>query len=398
MSNQFNQNLVDKLYYDITFSNLASDQTISPVVNFNETRAQPFLQDPEQYYMSIIRFSLDTSSLPIIIPTITPNQPDINLTTYSISLGYRPVGALNDLVVRTFIKFEPQNLIASLPSAPSQTSDKLQDNSTGYYYIYTYQFWIYLINKAFLECYTQLAFEMSLIGQTLPSPHPPVLEFDTVDRTAVINCDRVGYESNLPRPITIYFNNNLGQLFSSFPLYINSDSGDPLGLNYKIAISLFGGATLIEYPVIDPTYTAIQCWQEYSTTSIWSPVQSIVFTSSLLPVVSNQLSNPVILNNGGAIGSNGNNANFAQILTDMMVENSDYKPSVLYNPTAEYRLLEMIGNKPLYSVDIQIYWKNREGQLIAFRLVPGGTATMKLLFTKRKNLMLEDMGGSKFTH
>jgi hypothetical protein len=383
-----NQNLVEKLYYDITFTNLASDQTISPIVNFIETRSLPFLYDPEQYYLSIIRFSLSTASLPIIIPVIQPDQPDVNKTIYSVSLSYKVLGTT--VAVRTFLKFEPQNLIAEIPPSPIETPDKLQDNSTGYYYIYTYQFWIYLINKAFLECYNSLVFAIAEFGLTLPSPHAPVLEFDTIDRTAVINADRVGYDSSLVNPIIMYFNNNLGQLFSSFPLFINSDTGDPLGLNFKIAFSLFGGATLIQYPTIDPTYTAIQCWQEYSTTADWSPCQSIVFTSTLLPIVPNQLSNPVVLNNGSSINSNGNNANFAQIITDMMVENNDWKPAVLYNPLAQYRLVELVGNVPLYTIDIQIYWKDRRGQLIPFRLVPGGTATVKLLFTKKQKLVSND--------
>jgi hypothetical protein len=391
-----NSNLVDKLYYDLLFSNLAQDQTISPIVNFTETRSMPFILDPAQYYLSIIRFSCDTSSLPIFIPIIQPNQSDINLTIYSVSMSYKVLGV--PVYARTFIRFQPQNLIASIPSAPINNIGGVQDNSSGYYYIYTYQFWIYLINIAFLECYDKLAINVGLLGGVLPSPHAPVLEFDTVDRTAVINADVLGYESNLPNPIIMYFNNNLGQLFSSFPLYINSEGGDLYGLNYLIAFSIFGGSTLIQYPPINPTYEAIQCWQEYSTTSIWSPVQSIVFTSTLLPIVSNQLSNPIILNNGQNINSNGNNANFAQILTDMMTENNDYKPSVLYNPTAEYRLLEMIGNTPLYTIDIQIYWKDRRGSLIPFRLSPGSTATIKLLFTKRKNLLIQDIGGTKFSH
>lgn len=384
-----NSNLVDKLYYDLLFSNLAQDQTISPIVNFTETRSMPFILDPSQYYLSIIRFSCDTSSLPIIIPIIQPNQPDINLTIYSVSMSYNFLGV--PVYARAFIKFQPQNLIASIPSPPINNIGGVQDNTTGYYYIYTYQFWIYLINIAFKECYDKLAADIAILGGVLPSPHAPVLEFDTVDRTAVINADVVGYESNLPNPIIMYFNNNLGQLFSSFPLYINSESSDPLGLNFKIAFSIFGGATLINYPTINPTYDAIQCWQEYSTTANWSPVQSIVFTSSLLPIVPNQLSNPVLLNNGGQIFSNGNNNNFAQIITDIMVENSDYKPSVLYNPLSQYRLIQLIGNSPLYSVDVQVYWRDRTGTLIPFRLVPGGTATMKMLFTKKEKLYLENI-------
>lgn len=370
---------VDKLYYDITFTNLAQDQTISPPINFTETRNTPFILDPEQYYLSIIRFSLDCNSLPLFIPNIQPNQPNINLTTYYISLSYKPpIPGSFDIVVSKPIIFEPQNLIASLPSPPTQTPDKLQDNSSGYYYIYTYQFWIYLINKTFKECYDEL---VVLSFPNAPASYHPVLEFDTSGMIGVINADVAFYESSLPNPITIYFNNNLGQLFASFPFYINASSGF---LNYKLAVSVFGGSTLIKYPTTNPTYTAIQCWQEYSTASDWSPVQSIVFTSTLLPVVSNQLSNPIILFNGGAIASNGNNNNFAQIITDMVADNNNYKPFVLYNPQAEYRLVELIGNTPLYSVDIQIYWKNRFGQLIPFRLTPQGSATIKLMFTKKK--------------
>jgi len=370
---------VDKLYYDITFTNLAQDQTVSPVVNFTETRNTPFILDPEQYYLSIIRFSLDCNSLPMFIPSIQPDQPNINLTTYYISLSYKPpvIGSFEVFVSKPII-FEPQNLIASLPAPPSSTFDKLQDNSSGYYYIYTYQFWIYLINKTFKECYDEL---VALTFPNSPASHAPVMEFDTSGKIGVINADVAFYESALPNPITIYFNNNLGQLFSSFPFYINSASGF---LNYKLAVSVFGGSTLIKYPTTNPTYTAIQCWQEYSTASDWSPVQSIVFTSTLLPVVSNQLSNPIILYNGGAITSNGNNNNFAQIITDMIADNNDYKPFVLYNPQAEYRLVELIGNTPLYSVDIQIYWKNRFGQLIPFRLTPQGSANIKIMFTKKK--------------
>jgi len=390
-----NKNLVDKLYYDITFTNLASDQTISPIVNFNETRSLPFINDPEQYYLSIIRFSLDTDSLPLFIPTIQINQPDINLTIYSVSMSYR-VGPIN-IVHRTFIRFSPQNLIATLPAPPSQFTNGLQDNTTGYYYIYTYQFWIYLINIALRECFDELTTQVNFIGGVMPTIYHPILEFNVSDKTGVLNADILAFESNLPNPIFLYFNNNLGQLFSSFPFYINSDTGDPEGLNYKIAFSVFGGSTIINYPVTNPTYKAIQCWQEYSTTSIWCPVQSVVFTSTLLPVVSNQLSNPIILNNGQNISSNGNNGNFAQVLTDMIADGNNYKPFIYYTPSAEYRLLELIGNSPLYTVDIQIYWKDRRGQLIPFRLIPNGTATIKLLFTKRYNL-IRDLGGTKISY
>jgi len=387
---------VDKLYYDITFSNRNQEETISNPVKFIETRSIPFLHNPSLYYMSIIRFSLDTDSLPVFIPVIQPKQPDINLTIYSISMSYKVAGV--DVVVRTYIKFIPQNLIATLPTPPSQTVDGFQDDSSGYYYIYNYQAFIYMMNVAFEECYQELALQVGLLGGTLPTPHAPVMEFDSSDKFVVINGDIVGYASNLPNPIILYMNNNCGQLFASLPMFINANSS-PQGLNFRIAFSVFGGSTQIDFPVSNPTYIAIQCWTEANVTAIWSPVQSVVFTSSLLPIVANQLSEPTILNNGANISSNGNNANFGQIITDMMVDQEvGWRPAILYNPTAEFRLVEMIGNVPLYSIDVDVYWKNRQGKLIAFRLVPGGCCTMKILFTRKKNLLIQDIGGTKFTH
>ena len=67
----FNSNHVaSRLYYDIMLSNLNSTTSASPIITFNETRSNPFVYCPENYFLSIIRFSLDTCSLPIWVPTI----------------------------------------------------------------------------------------------------------------------------------------------------------------------------------------------------------------------------------------------------------------------------------------------------------------------------------------
>ncbi|MFN9910612.1 MAG: phage minor capsid protein, partial [bacterium] len=72
------------MYYDIQISNINNNDTLPPVLNFIETRNNPFLYESDKYYMSIIRFSLDTPNLPVFIPTIQPSpNTDINLTIYS---------------------------------------------------------------------------------------------------------------------------------------------------------------------------------------------------------------------------------------------------------------------------------------------------------------------------
>ena len=66
------------------------------------------------------------------------------------------------------------------------------------------------------------------------------------------------------------------------------------GLNYQISTSNYGNVNI---ETID-NYTAQLLVQEYSTISIWNPVMSVVFTSNTLPIVSEQLSSPLIFING----------------------------------------------------------------------------------------------------
>ena len=53
----------DQVYFDITVSNLQSTVTEPPVFYFNEQRSSPFLMNPEDYYLSILRFTVETGTL-----------------------------------------------------------------------------------------------------------------------------------------------------------------------------------------------------------------------------------------------------------------------------------------------------------------------------------------------
>ena len=98
-------------------------------------------------------------------------------------------------------------------------------------------------------------------------------------------------------------------------------------------------------PVVTTTYNAIQAFQEVSTIAIWNPIASIVFSSSMLPVLSTHISPPQVYNDpSNSLSSTGNNAGLFSVLTDFEVPysaNNQYRPTIDYNPGAEYRLLDM---------------------------------------------------------
>ena len=100
--------LPDKLYYDIVVSNLSSETATPPVAYFNETRNMPYIYNPSEYYFSIVRFTLDTASLPSFIPTIQENQGNRDLTIYKITLDYKDPATLVNFSHTQTILFEPQ--------------------------------------------------------------------------------------------------------------------------------------------------------------------------------------------------------------------------------------------------------------------------------------------------
>ena len=125
------------IYYDIQVTNYVSSQTVPPILKFQETRTTPFLIDPQDYTLSIIRFQLDTPSLPIFVPEIALNQSDPNRTIYSLTLEY------DDFKIQQFIEYYSPDISIPQPPPPNP----LPDNSSGYYNIYSYQYLLYKYDK-----------------------------------------------------------------------------------------------------------------------------------------------------------------------------------------------------------------------------------------------------------
>ena len=356
-------NLASRVYFDITVSNLNSTTlTSNPYLKFTESRSIPFVQNPSQYFFSIVRFSLDCNSLPIFVPTIQASQSDPNLTIYSLSMTY------NNITVQSYIEFIPQDKTQTIPIAPKYTSTGLQI-FTDYYYVYNYEYLIYLINNTLTTCFNSLASQT-----TLPTTNIPYLKWDSVNNIATLISDQIGFNDQSTDFISLYFNNALFQLFPSFPSIV-SNSVSTTGLNYQISCSSYGIADTIT----KSTYIAFSCVQEYSTISIWNPIASIVFTSNTLPIVAENLSSPLVFIDGETLQST-NGSNIANIITDFESNTGIYKSSLVYQPYI-YRYKQLLGTNPLYNLDIQCFWKNRIGSLIPFKLNAGNTATVKICFS-----------------
>ena len=367
----------DHIYFDLTLKNFQSTTQESNPLIFNERRNTSFLPNSGEYYMSIIRFQLDTYSLPVFVADIQPNQGNSNLMIHSVTLEYVTALGVKTSAGPTYLNWNPVNKYINTPIPPSSNPNGMQTDSP-YYYAYSFEHLVSLVNSALLTNMNLLKVAVGGIGGI----DPPFLGWDEVNKIASIYADVDHFNITAATArINIYFNRPLFALFNSFMHYkynINSTNNQI----YQMRMENNNGLNLTADELLPGNHTWIKLTQEYSTISNWTPVSSIVFTSNTLPINQSQLSSPIIINNGVLVSSNENNA-FASIITDLVSDELCYRPNLLYNPTSEYRLIDLRGNQPLNNIDISVYWKDKYGKLNQFLLYSGGSCTIKLLFRKK---------------
>ena len=120
-------------------------------------------------------------------------------------------------------------------------------------------------------------------------------------------------------PLEIYFNDALYNLFSGRPSVYTNKTGN---LNYRIQIETnwynpvkvsqiaTGGGNSV-------TITMQQVYEESCSAALWNPVSSIVFATSLLPIIPSQTSATRQLGGKASLVRGGNNANVLSILSDL---------------------------------------------------------------------------------
>ena len=371
-------------YVDLYAINANNLNELPVPVSFTQTRNKPFLQKPDDYYLAVVRFQIDTNSLPVFNAFIQFNQPNRDLTIYSVTLSWtNPVAPFQQFNQQTYVTWAPQDLASPIPQPPSLTQDKFQDDSGGYYYAYNYAYVIQLMNDALSTCFINLNTQVVFAGLALPTLIAPIMVWNGDKNVAILNADILGYDSTSANKIDIYFNLPMYNLFNTMPAYIVSGTST-IGKNFLINTNNFGNSTVVGFPFYAPTYNALQVFQEQSCLGVWSPITGIVITSNTLPINSTNIANPCIYLNGIATNNNGNNSNVEQVLTDFQAPDGQYKNQITYIPSAQYRYIDLTGNSPLYTIDINIFWRDKVSKLIPFRLTAGSTASIKVLFQKKE--------------
>ena len=300
----------------------------------------------------------------MFIPAIATNQDDINKTVYVIS--YKNI--LNGGIQQLNVTYAPSNLNTSRPSSPF----KEQDVQSKYYYVKYYQDFVNMVNTTLKTLWTATIY-------------PPFIEFSPDTFHFIFN---VPANQFVTAPsLELYFNTRLFNLFSGLPFIFTGYEGE---LNYRLNVGSSQNTRQILAADGITKITFIQVFSEVCSIDAWNPVASIVFTSNTLPIIPSQTS-PAKLYNSSSNGlSSSGVANITSILSDFEIpisSTNQYRSEISYIPQGEYRLIDMYSNQDIFKIDLNVYWKDKLGNLIPLLLEPGCSASVKILFrSKRFNI------------
>jgi hypothetical protein len=205
----------------------------------------------------------------------------------------------------------------------------------------------------------------------------------------------------------LYFNQNLNGLFNNFKnTYGEATWGN--NANYQNFNEIFIGNYLNQNvatvalpvqpsaippnqrtptPAIQKSYW-LMIQDSESTSTLWCPVSSIVFTSGFLPIVNESTGQPIVFGTGNVNTQSTVQSAFQPIITDVALANqtaSDYRGFINYTPTAEYRITSFQrGRNEVRQIDIQVWWKNRlDGQLYPLQMYNLSSVGIKIMFRKK---------------
>lgn len=406
----------DIIYYNINMT--GNPNEITTPANFYEERTQPILENPSDYYMSVIRFSLDGSLIPIFIcpiiyNTLDPN--DINLTPFIVTLRTATASYSQN------VRYVPENNRTPLPVPPSDplgpTPIRGQDLTSSYYYIYTYTRFIAMVNQAIQIAFNNLTnAEPAFAGSFAPS-----FTFDSATRlitlhvTAVdgintpfitpfnpmnnMTCANIPPNYNQNNPSTIPLGCTLPQQFSFIenePIQVPPANKIYLYMNESL-FSYFDALETFTYaddPIksqlficrqfinnLDTATNSYFYTQQYNISSTWNSLGSIVFTTSHLPVQVEYIPSSSIVSVNGT-----SNANFKPILTDFvpnLEETGSTRSRFIYYPSGQFRLIDLHSQIPLRKIDLQMFWQDQYQNLYPLYISYNESNSVKLMFIKK---------------
>lgn len=357
-----NYGLIDRKYYNIAINN--NELAFTPTYAiFRENFSQVLIDNPSDYYLTVVRCQIPTGDIPILIPEIQswPNT-DVNKTVYSITLDCNIAGTdytSGEVFVIYVTNFSNPNYFPR----PITIIDKdPMINPSIYYFIYDYRQFVDMVNTTFNNAYNLLN---ANTGGILTSG-PPYITYDTTTNLMTYNFLPEYLDGSLNQ-IKTYFNYKLFNLFSG----VEFEAFDiTISKSVRIKVKDYYGTNF------DGTHYLMT--QQYPILSTWNVFKAIDIVSSLLPIENEVVPSPVYQNN--------NVLNTFSIVKDFVPfyeSGYEFRTYLNFKIDGSYELINLNSNSPLNMIDITVFWVDRFGNKYILTIPYNQVLTIKFLFIRK---------------
>jgi hypothetical protein len=380
--------MADVQYYNLTISNSdlqtagqtygeASRKIPASIFAYNDN---PIIADPSEYYCSIARFEVPCDYVPVIQFIVQTDSAGIvqdpNLGVNSFTLTYG-----NTVSTQEFVNFITQ--IENQPTPPVGT---LGQQFTSYYFIFSYSWWLKLLNTALNAAITNLKTQ---VGAPIAAATAPFFSYDPKTQLITLYADKLWYDNSLATPIDIYFNSVSIPAFNGF-VFNRVSSGSANGADCYFVIRNDYDLNIQTLGTVDYILSS----QEYVGLSYLSTLSSFIISTSMnIKSESSFILNPT---NGNA-----QNLQYSNILTDFIPDLSSTNEAGLSSkififtaPVNMYRPFQFNQKDPLYNVSVNISFTDSFGNVYPLQLPKYNNVSIKFQFMK-KSIFASMSGGQK---
>lgn len=354
------KNSPDNIYFNVAMTNSSNQDGIA-VYTANKT--QPIVQNAEDYYLSIVSFSIPLDALPMLIMPILTTNGNINLTPLIIGI-YDPVAPFtywNNLI------FQPE-IFTTPPVIQSGTTTQI---ITPYHYVYNYQTLLNMMNQGLQTAYAAYVTANPLSPLTLP-----FFVYDPSTTLISLIAD-YGWISGPAIP-SIIVNRDLSSYIDSmfYKVYPSTIPNESTEARIQVQDLGSNGYPLNLFPA---TPGHLKMTMNYSTMFLWASLKKILITTNSIPINFEQAP---ILNN-----LNPDQYNTFPILADFTpsITAAGDSREIAFYFSNQYRLIDLNLSGPLNKINFQIYWQDTNNNLYPLFISPFQEAAIKFVFSK-KNL------------
>ena len=276
------------------------------------------------------------------------------------------------------------------------TATHIYADKTPYYYVYSYQVFLTMINTALAAAFVGLNAISTLPADSVA----PFFIYDPSLQRISLIAQGAFYLSNnsmeVANPIGVYVNDSLFEYLDGIPnMFLGIDQ--PNGLDYQFIIAdYYNNYALVNYPPFNipipadiEDYDPIIMEQEYSTLTNWSSFQTLQLVSNLIPI--KQEFSPSATANG--LDTTGQ-LNSVPLIKDFvpLLDPSEPAARTVVNFTNDgpYQLINLTSTQALSKFDITIYWTDQFQNRYILDIPYNQNVSIKLVFIKKSSYNASD--------